>query len=78
MEGAISCRSRCYSRDLDQGRLEIPCVLVFQDSDCLVSKTKKMLQLCEQKPNKANTAQDTLKEALKDGKDVPGNPTKKN
>jgi len=60
--------------------MEIPCVLVFQGSDSLVSKVKKMLQLCEQKPNKANkaiTAQDTTKEALKDGEDVPGNPAKK-
>ena len=83
MGGAISCRvsgSRCYSRDLDQGGLEIPCVLVFQGSNCLVSKANKMLQLCEQKPNKANkatTAQDTPKEVLKDGEDVPGNPDKK-
>ena len=83
MGGAISCRvtrSRCYSRDLDQGGLEIPCVLVFQGSNCLVSKAKKMLQLCEQKPYniKASTAQDTPMEALKDGEDLPENPAKKN
>ena len=82
MGGAISCRvtgSRCYSRDLNQGGLEIPCVLVFQGSNCLVSKAKKMLQLCEQKPNniKATTAQDTPMEALKDGEDLPGDPAKK-
>ena len=55
---------------------------MFQGSDCLVSKTKKMLQLCKQKPNKANkaiiTAQGTPKEALKNGEeDSPGNPAKK-
>jgi len=36
-----------------------------------------MLLLCEQKPYKAITAQDTPREASRDGEDVPGNSAKK-
>ena len=48
--GAIHCRvtgAMCYSADLQQGRLEIPCILKFEiDSEklrCLLDKTKKLV-----------------------------------
>jgi len=55
---------RCYSRDLAQGRMEIPCALVFQGNNFLTSTAKKMLKLCKQKPEKDKaTAQATQQEA---------------
>ena len=67
MGGAISCRvtgGRCYSRDLAQGGMEIPCALVFQGNNFLTSTAKKMLKLCKQKPEKDKaTAQATQQEA---------------
>ena len=46
--GTISCRvhgSRCYSSDLPQGELEVPCVLTFSTSDaCESEKTKKLVE----------------------------------
>lgn len=44
--GTISCRvtgNRRYSRDLAQGGLEIPCVLIITGDECLISKVMKLL-----------------------------------
>ena len=36
-------RARCYSRDLPQGGVEIPCVYTFSGAPELVNKTKQSL-----------------------------------
>ena len=44
--GLIICRvtgSRRYSEDLIQGRLEIPCVLIFKGGATLMTKAKKLV-----------------------------------
>ena len=49
-EGTITCTvsgERRYSRDLTQGGLEIPCLLIFEISESLISKIKKMLDQCQ-------------------------------
>ena len=49
--GTITCTvngERRYSRDLTQGGLEIPCLLIFEiNNDSLISKIKKMLDQCQ-------------------------------
>ena len=35
--------SRCYSEDLIQGGLEIPCVLIFEGGATLTTKAKKLV-----------------------------------
>ena len=49
--GSITCTvngERRYSRDLTQGGLEIPCLLLFEiNNDSLISKIKKMLDQCQ-------------------------------
>ena len=45
--GTISCQidgSRRYSQDLDQGGLEIPCLLKLEGDECLMIKVKKLLE----------------------------------
>ena len=48
--GSIKCSitgSRCYSSDLPQGGLEIPCILIFTTKCAeLRDKTKKFWSLC--------------------------------
>lgn len=45
--GTISCRvtgNRRYSRDLAQGGLDIPCVLIIEGDECLVNKVCYLLR----------------------------------
>ena len=44
--GTINCRvtaSRCYSRDMPQGGLEIPCMLMFQGGTKDIAKVSKLV-----------------------------------
>ena len=49
--GVITCKitnpTRQYSRDLEQGGLEIPCLLLFQAEQKLLEKARKLLSLSE-------------------------------
>ena len=49
--GAIACKitdsKKQYSKDLEQGGLEIPCVLLFQAESELLDKVQKLLSLSE-------------------------------
>ena len=48
--GSIKCKvtgSRQYSRDLPQGRLEIPCTLSFEGDEKYIEKVKKLVKLSD-------------------------------
>ena len=50
--GTIMCRvtgNRQYSRDLPQGGLEIPCILIFTGNSEHLSKARKLLDACDLK-----------------------------
>ena len=57
--GTICCKvtgTREYSRDLVQGGVEIPCVVVFKGDKCLLEKVSKLLLYSGQKCPPVNSA----------------------
>jgi len=72
--GAIPCKitdpKKRYSRDLEQGGLEIPCVLLFQAKSELLDKVQKLLSLSEKnfatvKPSESRARNDQKAVAVK-------------
>ena len=55
-------RERRYSRDLTQGGLEIPCLLMFEiDDESLISKIKKMLDQCQKQEEESDVPAKRIK-----------------
>ena len=72
--GVITCKitdpKKRYSRDLEQGGLEIPCVLLFQAESELLDKVQKLLSLSEKnfatvKPSESRARNDQKAVAVK-------------
>ena len=64
-EGTITCTvsgERRYSRDLTQGGLEIPCLLIFEISnEALISKIKKMPDQCQKQEEESEVPAKRIK-----------------
>ena len=63
--GVITCKitdpQKQYSRDLEQGGLEIPCLLLFQADQELLEKARKLLLLSEKNASVAKPSETSHK-----------------
>ena len=63
--GVITCKitdpEKQYSRDLEQGGLEIPCLLLFQAEQKLLEKARKLLLLSEKSASVAKPSETSHK-----------------
>lgn len=67
--GVITCKltdpNKQYSRDLEQGGLEIPCLLLFHGEQKLLEKAHKLLLLSEKSASEAKLSKTPCKIKLK-------------
>ena len=74
--GVITCKiidpKKRYSRDLEQGGLEIPCILLFQAEQELLEKARKLLLLSEKSASAAQPSETSheIKQAPEQEADV--------